>query len=480
MIGYQGYTLLLPNRFANGQRAPWRILALLLPSLLSGCLSGNRRATPLPASQALGREFSTPLPPAVAVTHDNPSGPITLRDAIGLVLQQSPALSSYAWARRAAEADFRQAGALPNPVLSVLAEDVGATSALQDRLALNDLIRSQTTIQLGQLVELGGERSARKRTAGFERDRAGWDYELARLNTLTSATQAFLEVLLAQELAALADSATRIAEAGEASARARVAAGEASPIEETRAAVAHATAEIEQARAHRALESRRNRLAAAWGSPTAQFSEAVGQLASATEPPPLSALLDRLEQTPGFVRWETIVAERASRLDLERARRVPDLSVIAGLRRFADLPGQTYLFGASLTFPLFNRNGGAIAAAEARITQASEDAHASRIAGRLVLGEGHRALGQAHEEWVTLHERVLPGAEAAFAAVSEGYQLGKFSYLDVLDVQRTLVAAKVQELRARAEYQMAVAELEGLLGIPLTQLSNPTQPARPE
>ncbi|WDT77799.1 MAG: TolC family protein (plasmid) [Candidatus Manganitrophus sp.] len=51
--------------------------------------------------------------------------------------------------------------------------------------------------------------------------------------------------------------------------------------------------------------------------------------------------------------------------------------------------------------------------------------------------------------------------------MNEGYRLGKFGLLDVLDAQRTLFGSRAQHLRALADYHQAVAEVERLIGEPL-------------
>jgi outer membrane protein, heavy metal efflux system len=62
---------------------------------------------------------------------------------------------------------------------------------------------------------------------------------------------------------------------------------------------------------------------------------------------------------------------------------------------------------------------------------------------------------------------VLPGAQRAFDAASEGYRQGKFGFLEVLDAQRTLFEARGRYLEALAAYHKAVAEVERLIGEPL-------------
>jgi cobalt-zinc-cadmium efflux system outer membrane protein len=59
---------------------------------------------------------------------------------------------------------------------------------------------------------------------------------------------------------------------------------------------------------------------------------------------------------------------------------------------------------------------------------------------------------------------VLPGAQNAFEKVNEGYRLGRFGLLDVLDSQRTLFEARRQYLRAAEDYHQAVVDVERLIG----------------
>ena len=48
--------------------------------------------------------------------------------------------------------------------------------------------------------------------------------------------------------------------------------------------------------------------------------------------------------------------------------------------------------------------------------------------------------------------------------VSEGYRLGRFGLLDVLDSQRTLFGARYEYLRATTDYHKAVVDVERLIG----------------
>ena len=287
-------------------------------------------------------------------------------------------------------------------------------------------------------------------------------------------------MLAAQELFALTTTTALLVEQVEQSVAGRVEGGVVSPIEQTRAGVALANARVETARARRLLETRRGRLVASWGNSEALFRSATGDLSPVTAPPPLVELTARLAETPALARWTTAIAQRQGVLALEQAKRVPDVSVTAGVRRFADFQGSAFLVGASLVLPIFDRNGGGVEEASAGVAKAYEERRAAQTRIVVALAVAYRALASAYEEVTTLRRAVLPGAQEAFDAVSEGYRLGKFGYLDVLDAQRTLLSASGQYLNALAEYHKAAADIERLIGAPLNRTDNAPAPAGKE
>ncbi len=389
-----------------------------------------------------------------------------LRDAVALALMHNPGLAAFAWESRALEARMLQAGRPPNPTLDVMTQDLGAS-----RLPGSDRdqpVQPQTTLQLSQVIELGGKRIARQRLAVFNRDLAEWDYETARINVLTEVSGAFTDVLAAQETVALTDETTRLVTQVQENVAARVAAGVVSPIEETRANVSLAAVRAEGARARRRLDASRTRLALLWGSPTPAFASVVGDLKA--EPPPLpaaSTLTAMLDQNPELARWAVEVSQREAALALERSKRVVDVAVSAGYRRYTTVDSNAFVVGASIPLPLFNRNKGGIEEARLRLAKVHEERRAAEVRVAAMLAEAYAALATAHDEITILRTTVLPGAQQAFDAVSEGYRLGRFGFLDVLDAQRTLISAGSQYLRALSDYHKAVANVERLIGAPL-------------
>lgn len=455
---------------------------------LPGCLSLSRRlgpvltggvavllvfvAAPRAGAQAvvprpLGAGLVVNQPPAdmsAAPAGENPAGRITLRDALALALRQSPELASFAWEIRARESAVIQAGRPPNPVADLLFEDLGASGRV---LNGGRTAGAQATVQLSQVIELGGKRAARRTLAGLERDLAEWDFEAARIDVLTRVTAAFLNVLASQQTVALADRTRVLVEQVEQTVRTRVEAGVVSPIEQTKAGVALAMARIDEQRARRSLAADRTALAALWGHPAAVFASVEGDLRSPPALPSFDLLVQHVDRNPDVARWATEIAQRDAARALASARGVPDVTVTAGYRRLTDVDSNALVIGASIPLPLVDRNRAGVQAAAQRMAQAREAERSARARVTTLLAATYRDLAVAHDEAAALAGGVLPGARSAFAAIEEGYRLGRFGYLDVLDAQRTLVSAETQHLRALAEVHKAAAQVERLIGVPL-------------
>ena len=434
-------------------------------------------------TRPLGQGLSVYLPGVEAVERRdarvvvNPTGAVSLQEALALALLHNPALEVFAWESRALEARILQASRLPNPTLDLLAEDFGA-----GRMPGSDgdqPVQPQATIQLSQLIELGGKRTARQLVAALDRDLAAWDYETARIDVFSEVSRGFTAVLVAQETVALSEQAIRLVTNVQQSVAARVEAGVVSPIESTRASVALAGARADAARASRVLEASRTRLALLWGSPNAAFTSATGDVKA--EPPPLpalDALTTMLDQNPALARWAAEMAQREAVLALERSKRVVDVAVSAGYRRYTTVDSKAFVVGASIPLPLFNRNAGGIEEARIRLAKGQEERRAAQARVAAALADAYAALAAAHDEITIVRTDVLPGAQQTFDAVSEGSRLGKFGLLDVLDAQRTVVNAGGQYLRALSAYHDAVVSVERLIGAPLPGSPRPPSIAR--
>ncbi len=431
--------------------------AALAAAGLSVSLPGRAQE---PAPYPLGRELPVFEAPAVP----EPVGVLRLEDALAAALLRNPDLAAEAYEVRAREAGLVQAGARPNPTLSLELEDVAGSGEFR---ALDS---AQTTLRLGQLVELGGRRAARVSLAAADRDLAAWDYEVRRIDVLVRTADEFVDVLAAQERLRLAEEALELARSMQRAASLRLRAGIASPAEEIRAGVRVDTAAVEREHAEHELATARQTLAATWAGEQPRFERAAGDLERLPAVPSAEDLADRLDASPGVARWQAELARRDALRRRAMGERVPDVTLSAGPRRLAGSDETALVVGVSLPLPLWNRNRGAIAESEHRVAKLAAEARSARVRTATDLATARVALHAAAEEAELLRSRVLPGSERAVLALRRGYERGRFTQLEVLDAERERLDARERYLRTLAEAHHSAQQIERLTGVPLEVL----------
>ena len=388
----------------------------------------------------------------------NPAGTLTLREALRLTILQNPELAASDTAVRSAEGRLLQAGLRPNPSVFTENENLVGTGPYRGARA------SENTIQLSQLIELGGKRAARVRVAQTGKTLAGYDYEAKRLEVLVATARAFLQTLVAQRRLALCEETAKLADDLVPAIQRRVEAGAANAVEVTRAQNATATARIESQQAARDLATARQRLAAGWGARSPRFNSVTGDLERLPAVPSYETLAGRLPQNPSLSRFPAETAQRQAELARARNQAVPDVTAAVGPRYITESNDVAVRLNLSVGLPIFDRNQGAIKEAQAELVRTGQLQRAAATQLHVSLNEAYRNLLAARQEIDTLQGTLLPGAENAFRQINEGYDAGRYSLLDVLDTRRTLVGARVQLVNAQAAYQSALAEIEGLTG----------------
>lgn len=404
---------------------------------------------------------ATSLSPAWA--EDSPGGMLTLARALALALERSPELAATSWDIRAAEARIIQARLRPNPELGLEAENLTGTRGFKN----GD--EAERTLRLSQLVELGGKRPARVAEAQLNRTLADFDYQVKRVEVLRETTQAFVNVLVAQRRFALAEETVRLWENAVPLTQKRVEAGAASEVEVTRANVAVALAQVVLAQTQRDLLAAKAVLASQWGETRqVHFKSVIGDLDRMEAVPAFGTLVARLGNHPQLARWTTERERREATVRLERAQAVPNLTAGIGPRMIGK--GDEYTLGVigfSIPLPLFNRNQGNIAEAQAFLEKARPEERAVEARAFADLSVAYQTMQRAIEEVAILKERVVPAAIQTVNLLSEGYSAGRFSQLEILDARRTLTDARDRYLRALADYHKSLADVEALTAQPV-------------
>lgn len=405
--------------------------------------------------------FSVPLSAALAQTavslsatdqpYLEPVTSLTLDEAIRLALEHSPTVAAARREIEATEGQILQGSLRPNPDIAYAAEDMRHASR-------------SSNAQLDIPIETAGKREARIEAAQRGRIVAVSDLGSAQLRLRAAVTAAFFDVLAAQELTALAKQTVLLAQRATDIASKRVTAGKVSPVEETRARVAEAGVRVSLLQAESQLRNARHRLSGLWGNPEPRFTEVSGELDRLMASPDLDVVQRRLAASPLLERAQRELERRRSLVSLEQRRAVPDVSFSVGMKRQETLSGDQVLVGVKVPLPVFNRNQGNLLEALRREDKAREELRAVRVSLSSEALQALERVGARRDEVELLRRDLVPGAQSAYEAATIGFENGKFSFLEVLDAQRTYFSAKSQYLTALAAFHRAQTELESLLG----------------
>jgi cobalt-zinc-cadmium efflux system outer membrane protein len=120
--------------------------------------------------------------------------------------------------------------------------------------------------------------------------------------------------------------------------------------------------------------------------------------------------------------------------------------------------------GVGVDLPIFNRNQGLIARAEAEVEVASRQYLALKQRVALEVAEAREQLVQALNALKIVRKQVLPPLQRAVALAEDQYKKGDVAYLFVLEQNRGLIDAQFRVVDSEAAIQRAQAQLERSVG----------------
>ncbi|USQ94575.1 TolC family protein [Caulobacter sp. RL271] len=347
---------------------------------------------------------------------------------------------------RAAEGRALQARARPNPTLDLQVENVGGEGPYRDFQS------AETTLSVGQTLELGGKRGARIATARAEVDTARSRAGLGRVAFARDLVVAYATAEAAGERLNIAKDGVDLAETDARAARLLVDNGKEAELRALQAKAAASAAQAEVSRAEAEQGAALARLAALTGGERTFTAVTPGVLDRAWS----ASVATAEAPTVAVAQAEQQVAAR--KLDLERRRATPDVTVSFGLRRLAGDDATAAVAGVSLPLPLFDRNRGAVAsaraeadAARARLLMAQADATADRRSAEGEARAADRSAAAAHEG--------EGAAREAYRLARLGYEAGKLPLIELLSARCDLVAARQRHIEARLARAKASADL---------------------
>lgn len=384
---------------------------------------------------------------------------LVLDQAISWALEKSPVLGASSARSDAATASRSQAGALPNPEISIEAENILGNGPY------DGLGSAEVTFGVSQLIELPGKRSNRSRVADAEKTKVDYMRDATRLDLIRDVTIAYAEVATAQQEVIVFEEERGLATEVRDSVAAKVQAGKEPPIQVRKAGIELSSSEIALDRARRNLIAKKQALSALIGEDVGNFTVTIDSLPEIQEPQPLETYRSKLLQTPDVKSLDADVSQAESSLSLERANAVPDPRFTFGVKDFREDDSQAFVAGVSFPIPVFNMNRSGIERAGHDLNAAVFDKQSTQLSLDAQFSQAYGDFNSAYSEVSALKSTVLPGAEEAFNFARKGYDAGKFDYLEVLDAQRTLFDTRKQFNESVLDYHRQRAIIERMTAL---------------
>jgi cobalt-zinc-cadmium efflux system outer membrane protein len=415
------------------------------------------------AAPARGESRTHVAPESLIVARPvpQPSGVLTLDQTLALAAGHHPRLRGAAWRLRASTARRAGVGRMANPTASFDVENLGGDAG-------DDVY--EVTATLGQTIELGGDRRARGDVAEAA-ERVAWsELSAEEREVLAEVAERYLRTWELQQRVHQLTEAERLAGRSIAAAAERFRAGAGPAVEQTRAEAVQAQRRSERIRAIAELSASRLRLAAVWGATEAHFDSLALAMPRRVGLPPATDLDSLLDAHPRQQSAAAGIGLEGARVREARAARTPDLDLSGGVRRLGAGDVTTFVFGASIPLPIWNAQHGSVDAAEAERQAAFARAREVALELRGSLRAAVEHYQAAQESYELVAGTLVPRSEEVVRQLTVGYRSGRFSSLEYLEGQRSLLEAELQSIDAAADSWRARLALERLLGRSVEEL----------
>lgn len=179
-----------------------------------------------------------------------------------------------------------------------------------------------------------------------------------------------------------------------------------------------------------------------------------------TQPAPLKDYLAKLCEQPEIIRSYYQSQAAYHHIGLEKATRIPDVTVSLGYSYDAGDNGLV----AELAFPLpiWNQNQGNIKKARYEKDKMDEEKKLLRQKLEVKLSNTYTELVRSYEEANDIQNTLLKTAHQALNLALEGYQEGKFDYMEALEAKRSYYEIRGKYIETLVNYHIKKAEIDYL------------------
>ncbi len=387
---------------------------------------------------------------------------LRLEDLEAMAIKNNPTLAQADAGIRAAEGRRRQAGLFPNPIVGYFGEELSFRAAGET---------SEHGVFVEQMIPLGGKLSKSRRIFAREKEQAQSLAETQRLRVMNSIRVLYFDALGAQRLLELRSDLSRLANEAVEITRELYNVGQADRPDQLEIEIEAQRAEIDLLRAQNDREEVWRMLAAMVNNPELKPARLLGNLEEAGPALDQEAIVVTLLRDSPEIRTAQAGVERARAVfSRARAERIPDLFVRGGiaynnerLDRDNRKIGAEGVIEVGVNVPIFNRNQGGIAAAEAELAIAERELDRLQLVLRSRLASAFREYRNAAQMVEKYRTQVLPRARQAYEMYLSSFRQMAAAYPQVLIAQRTLFQVEAEYARALISLRQSGVGLRGFL-----------------
>jgi cobalt-zinc-cadmium efflux system outer membrane protein len=394
------------------------------------------------------------------------NAPITLAQLEQIALKNNPTLAQADLSIRAAEGRRLQAGLLPNPIVGYSGEEFAFRSFSN---------KSEHFFFVEQEIPLGGKLKKSQQLAEQERAQTTTLAEAQRVRVLNTVQVLFYQTLGAQaqveakqELAKITRDAVRVSEE-------LFNLGQADQPDQLEIEIEAQKTEIELANAENELAKSWQLLAAFVGNPQLEPVRLNGDLEKGfPEFDRATVAQTLLQQSPEMKIARTGIDRARAALERAKAERVPDMVLRGGFgysteklelgnAPFPRRTGPEARIELGFRLPIFNRNQGNIAAAEAELAVAEREVQRLELTLRVRLATAFTDYQNARRTVERYREAILPRAKKAYELYGASFAQMAAAYPQVLIARRSYFRAQSDYLTALVSLWQRGIEIQGYL-----------------
>ena len=313
-------------------------------------------------------------------------------------------------------------------------------------------------------MQFGRQRDRRIDRAQAEADLLVNEQDVMRRDVLAELAVRFVATLAHQQRVEASRKGVELARRMADVVQERVQAAAAPDAERARARVELAEAELRHEEYAHQLQVFRMALAEAMGLESIDFGPLDGELFKTELTVSFAALMTRLDQAP---KLRQLISRRRlieSELMLARSRARGEVRASVGVRQRQSSDDTAWVAGLSV--PLFSARQAApnIATHQAKLEALRFEQTAHRNAIRAQLFSLDQELRHAKHVLQVQQSTVLPALNSALGLTEQAYRNGRYSWLQLKDIQQQVLMARLNQIAAAEEFHITRIEIERLTG----------------